>query len=123
MKIVWFHFTDKKVKTLKFKYSEEDFLVINDLVVGPERNPFLQAQHLSHYIWGGVGADSMSVFSQLFCKFIVSRDRVFTVRSFIGSFTLCCVETLGGGGGQEGLLAQASLHKGLHIGLNIAFEW
>lgn len=88
-------------------------------------NPGLLVQYFFHYIWRGMGVESVSsffFFFQLVCKFLEDRDLMFTVELFTDSSTHCFVGTLGGGGGHERPLVQAFTLKGLHIGLDMTFE-
>lgn len=81
--------------------------------MGPGGHPGLLAQYFSHYIRGGIRVESVSIFFFLLvCQLLEGRDHGFTAELFIDSFTHCYVETLGGGGGQEGPLAQASHSQG-----------
>lgn len=55
---------------------------------------------------------------KIVCQFFEGRDCVFTVALYTDS-THCCVETLRGGGGLEGPLAQASCPLVLTLLLNV----
>lgn len=95
----------------------------------PGCSPGLLVQHFFHYIWGGMGVESVPFLKKkLVCNFREDRDLVFTVevvyRLFHDSSSRCYVGPLGGGGGggQKFPWAQAAHFQGLQIGLNTTFE-